>query len=389
MIELPVVQPSHAPVQTLMLYLTEDCNLRCTYCFVKKTPRAMSSETARKTVDYYLHRNISGKVRHLALTFFGGEPFMALDVMEEIIAYCREQRKRTQKIVHFSATTNATIATPRVERIVRDSNMSLLVSMDGGEDAMESRPYVHGGSPYKAVARNLKRLVKWSPTLVVRMTYHPEVLDLKKNIQRALDLGAPSIALCPVTESNWNGYEERLEEVYQEIADWFISEARQGRFLPLEITWQQLRKTHNAKLGGSRPERPCSVGQSLIAVAPDGHVMPCHMYIYRKQDWFGTVDDPHFPPEREQYVQLSTRTLLGCETCLAEPICGGGCRAVAVGELYDFHTGKHPGYCLNTRAQARCAYRIYQTLMDEMPETFTHALRHYKPASQYFGELVS
>ena len=389
MIELPVAQTTHAAVRTLMLYLTEDCNLRCTYCFVKKTPRAMSAETARKSVDYYLHRNISGKERHLGLTFFGGEPFMALDVMEEVISYCNERRPHTRKTVHFSTTTNATIATPRVERIIKDSQMPLLVSMDGGEDAMKSRPFVHGGSPYKAVCRNLKRLIHWSPSVIVRMTYHPEAMDLKENIERVLELGAPSVALCPVTESNWNGHEEELEEAYEEIADWFIAEARQGRFLPLEITWKQLRKRHAAEHGASRPARPCSVGESLIAIDPDGHVMPCHMYLYRKQDWFGTVDTPEFPPERQQYVHLSTRNLLGCETCPAEPICGGGCRAVAVGELYDFHTGKHPGYCLNTRAQARCAYRIYQTLMDEMPETFLQALRHYKPASDTFGELAS
>ena len=390
MIELPVVQPTYAPVTTLMLYLTEDCNLRCTYCFIKKTPRAMSSETARKTVDFYLNRNISGIERHLGLTFFGGEPMMALDVMEEIIAYCRASRRKSRKTVHFAATTNATIATPRVERIIRDSQMRLLVSVDGGEDAMKSRPFVNGSSPFKAVSRNLGRLVKWSPSVVARMTYHPEALDLKKNIQRVFDMGAPSVALCPVTESDWNGYEERLSEAYEEIADWFISEARRGRFLPLEITWQQLRRTHYARANpGTRPERPCGVGSKLIAVDPDGHVMPCHMYIYRKQDWFGTVDKPEFPQERERFVQIKTRDILGCETCHAEPICGGGCRAVVVGDRYNLHTGKHPGYCLNTRAQALCAYQIYQTLMDEIPERFTRALRNYQPAAAEFGELAT
>lgn len=389
MIELPVVHYTYAPVQTLMLYVTEDCNLRCTYCFVKKSPRTMSLETARKSVDFYLNRNISGNVRHLGLTFFGGEPFLALDVIEEIVAYSRKRRKTSRKTVHFSATTNATIATPRVEKIVRDTDMKLLVSVDGGEEAMKSRPFAEGGSPYRAVERNFERLRSWSPSVVARMTYHPEALDLKRNVQRVLEMGAPAVALCPVTESDWKGHEEKLEEAYQEIADWFIEEARRGRFLPLEITWQQLRRTHSTRRGGSRPERPCSVGQSLIAVDPDGHVMPCHMYLYRRQDWFGTVEDSEFPTRRESYLQLSTKNLLGCQTCLAEPICGGGCRAVAVGERHDFHTGKHPGYCLNTRAQARCVYRIYQTLMDEIPESFQRALHRFQPATRDFGELVS
>ena len=70
-----------------MLYLTEDCNLRCSYCFVNKSPRRMSSDTARKAVEFYLDRNISGAEYSINITFFGGEPFLELDRMEEVIAW--------------------------------------------------------------------------------------------------------------------------------------------------------------------------------------------------------------------------------------------------------------------------------------------------------------
>lgn len=389
MIELPVHQPKYSPVRTLMLYLTEDCNLRCTYCFVKKTPRAMSIDTARSTVDYILHRNISGNLRSLFINFFGGEPFMAMDVMEEIISYSKTAGHKARKQIRFGATTNATIATPRVEAIVRSTGMNLLVSMDGGEESMMSRPFVGGGSPFKAVSRNLKRLVKWSPSLTVRMTYHPGALELCDNVRRVLEMGAPSISLCPVPESDWRGSEDKLEQEYQKLADWFIAQALKDDFLPLEMTWQQLRLVHNHFQGGERPSRPCPVGTTLIAVDPDGQVMPCHRFLYRSKDWFGTVDNPSFPPEREKYVRLSSRDLLGCDTCLAEPLCGGGCRVVATADRYDLQTGVHPGHCLNARAHARAAFRIYETLMKQAPESFSCALRHYRPLTNAYGELAS
>ena len=386
--ELPVLQPTYAPVRTLMLYLTEDCNLRCTYCFVKKSPRGMSLETARKAVDFYLHRNISGNLRRLNLTFFGGEPFMALDTMEAVIARCRDFERKSGKRVSFGATTNATIATPRVERIVREAGVHLLISIDGGEDAMAERPYVGGGSPYKAVARNLKRLVEWSPAVTARMTYHPDALELVSNVRRVLELGAPSVALCPVVESDWRGSEERLQEAYFELADWFLAEARQGRYLPLEATWQLLRQTHSVRRGGARPVRPCPVGTSLMAIDPDGYLMPCHRFLYRKQDWLGSVDEPHFPPEREKYVHIATRDLLGCDGCLAEPVCGGGCRMLVVAERLDLNSGIHPGHCLNMRAHARAAYHIYDILMAEQSDSFLAALRHNRASTEAFGELA-
>lgn len=388
--ELPVLQPTYSPVSTLMLFLTEDCNLRCTYCFVNKSPRTMSLETARKSVEFYLHREISGNLRQLNLTFFGGEPFMALDVMEEVIRHAGEAAKTASKSVSFGATTNATIATPRVERLIRQEGIRLLVSIDGGEDTWTSRPYLGGGSPYQAVSRNLKRLVEWSPAVMARMTYHPEALELRTNVERVLEMGAPSVALCPVVESDWRGREEKLEAAYEELGDWLIQEARQGRYVPLHVTWTLLQRTHNARMGGSRPSRACPVGTSLLAIDPDGHVMPCHRYLYRPQDWFGTVDEPSFPAEREKYVRITSRELLGCDGCLAEPICGGGCRLVVVSERLDLHSGIHPGHCLDTRAHGRMVYRIYDTLMEEQPESFLRALhRNHAGLADTFGELAT
>jgi MoaA/NifB/PqqE/SkfB family radical SAM enzyme len=51
---LPVQsQPQkYAPVRHLMLYLTEECNLRCTYCFVKKEPRFMRGPLTKRKKSY-------------------------------------------------------------------------------------------------------------------------------------------------------------------------------------------------------------------------------------------------------------------------------------------------------------------------------------------------
>jgi uncharacterized protein len=386
--ELPVLQPSYAPVSNLMLYLTEDCNLRCTYCFVKKSPRTMTVETAHKTIDYLFHRNITGNRREVWITFFGGEPFLAMDLMEEVIEYARGAAKQSRKTVRFCATTNATVANDRVQRIVSSNSMPLLVSVDGAEDAMEQRPYLGGGSPYQAVKRNLGKLSGWSPRAIGRVTYHPEALELVKNVRHVLEMGVSSVSLCPVVESDWRGREEALEQAYQELSEWFIQEALKGRFLPLEVTWQQLLYLHSSQAGGKRPDRPCGVGTSLIAVDPDGHVMPCHRYLYRRSEWFGTVDTPEFPPEREHYVRLATRDILGCDTCVAKPVCGGGCRYLVVTAGHDITNGTHPGHCLNTRAQARATYRIYQTLMEQIPESFSSVLRRYPTAAGMFGELA-
>ena len=146
------------------------------------------------------------------------------------------------------------MATPRIERLVKDAHMSLLVSLDGDLQANAERPFVSGQPSYPVVARNLPKLVDWAPEVVVRMTYHPKALDLVGNVRHVFGLGAPSIALCPVVEAPWHEHEAALEQAYQALADWYLSEARQGHVPALEITHQFLTQLDYARPAG--PERP-------------------------------------------------------------------------------------------------------------------------------------
>ena len=377
--------PVYAPVRVLMLYLTEDCNLRCTYCFVNKKPRRMTSETARRTVEFFLDRNISGAETELNISFFGGEPFLELDRMEEVIAIARERRPNVYKTIKFAATTNGTVSGPRVERIVKETAMPLLVSLDGDHRAAEHRPFVSGRGSYELVARNLPKLVEWSPNVVVRMTFHPDALDFVGNVRHALELGAPSVALCPVVEASWQGHEEALKAAYTALADEYIDQARRGRLLPLEITHQLLVDLHSRR----RPARPCSAGQALLSVDPDGNVMPCHRFLYRRSDWLGNVRERQLDERRWDYVHLSSQDILGCDTCPAQTVCGGGCRLLAVAAGQKLETGANPTECMLMRAHAAAVHRIYETLTAEGNQVFLGSLRRGRPHPSLAGLLES
>jgi len=371
--ELPT-RPQTAPVQNLILYLTEDCNLRCTYCFVPKKPRSMTREVALQAVDFLLNQAISGTLRRVEITFFGGEPFLRADLMEEVIRHARRPGPRGHRAsVTFAATTNGTLAGPRIEKLIREARMKLLISLDGDEAANAHRPFVNGRPSLELVSRNLPGLVAAAAWSTCRMTYHPESLNLLANVRHALALGAPSVVLSPVVEADWTGCEQRLEAALDELERWFLSECRAGRLPPLELTWQALRQWHYVQQGGSRPARTCGIGTSLLAVTTDGQVLPCHRFLHMRHAALGHVESPQLSDDRWQYVHLSSRDILGCETCLAEPVCGGGCRVLAL-DYGTGLTGTHPHYCMLTRLHSRMVYRLYHTLMSENNLILTRGL---------------
>jgi uncharacterized protein len=282
--------------------------------------------------------------------------------MERTIAYAKTRSVNAGKEIRFSATTNATVASPRVERIIRDNAMSLLVSADGNAAAAAHRPFVSGRSSYAFVARNLRKLTDWSPHALVRLTFHPHSLDLVGSIQHVLALGAKSVAMAPVQEADWSSHVDALEDAYQSLATWYIDQARECVIPPLAITNLLLHQYHKVKQGmTTRPQRPCGVGTSLISIDPD---------------WIGTVNGPVEPKRREPYWDITSRKVMGCETCIAQPVCGGGCRVVALNAGLGLNDRYEP-FCITMRAHARALYRIYETLVQERNKTFLQAL--FKP----------
>lgn len=358
MLELPVRPATTQPVSQLMLYVTEQCNLRCSYCFVDKQPRHLSLDKALRAVDFFLQPEVSGQAEALHLNFFGGEPFLRPEVMLEVVRYAR--RKAGNRI-RFGATTNGTLANPRVQQVIEEGQLTLLLSLDGDEHSHLFRPTVGGRNSYHQVEKNLRSLLQWSPESMIRMTYHPGSLKLLDNVQAAMQLGAPWISLSPVIEADWTGVQQQLEQQSQRLTDWFLQEIESGRVPPLEMHWRFLSALQQR---GQRPARACELGKGILAVDTAGNILPCHRYLYRKQDHLGSLDRPErFSERRQPYLELTRAEVPECATCIANTVCGGGCRVVAQEAGYGLQ-GVHPNHCLLTRIHVRQMLRVLQRLGD-------------------------
>ncbi len=88
------------PLTTMVLNVTNQCNLACTYCYEYgedkivdtengRQPKFMSEEIARQSVDFMLKESGSNKVAHV--TFFGGETLLNFPVLVKTVAYARQR----------------------------------------------------------------------------------------------------------------------------------------------------------------------------------------------------------------------------------------------------------------------------------------------------------
>lgn len=362
LLSLPVQQdPVFVPANQFLLYVTEECNLRCSYCFVDKQPRHMSLETGKRAVDYALQPEVSGQQEALALNFFGGEPFLRTQFLLELLPYIR-QRAGNRFMV--GVTTNGTLANFQVQRFIEEAQANLLISLDGDAASHRFRPKASGGDSWPHLKRNLSRLLSWAPGALVRTTYHPGSLNLLEKVLAVQELNPAWILLSAVVESDWSGSLEALREQSERLAHWFVAEFRAGRRAPLYSHWQWLLQHHLNLENPIRPAKACALGTQVLAFDTAGNILPCQRYLYRKHDRLGHVQTQvGFPAARSRYVHLSRAEIPDCADCIARVHCGGGCRVVAQEGGYGL-TGVHPNHCLITREQARQVQFIYQQLRD-------------------------
>ena len=119
-------------MESLVLNVTNACNLKCKYCFVhKEEPHFMSLETAIQAVEYGQKNK---RKDSFFIVFFGGEPLLCYDtIIKPLVEYVKEK----QYNVNFSITTNGTLLTKEKVDFLKQNNFCLLFSFDGSKETQD------------------------------------------------------------------------------------------------------------------------------------------------------------------------------------------------------------------------------------------------------------
>jgi len=143
------------------IHLSNQCNLRCIYCFVHKSAEKMDLVMAKKGIKKMVADAKKGGYEEIVCTFGGGEPLQEVEGMMELIKVGRVEAKKNKILLRFGIVSNATLITDKVAAILKKEDIFTAVSMDGvGEFHDRQRPFVGGGPSFKAVRRGIDALKK-------------------------------------------------------------------------------------------------------------------------------------------------------------------------------------------------------------------------------------
>ena len=153
-------------VYMFILGITEQCNLRCTYCCYSGTyeynrshsQKVMGSGDIDKIYDFIMR--ISTK-RPLHIAFYGGEPLLQYPLIQYAIQLGYDLLGED---VVFSVTTNGTVLTPEKIDWLLAQHVELVVSIDGTKAFHNKhRVYANGQGSYISVYKALSYIVENHP----------------------------------------------------------------------------------------------------------------------------------------------------------------------------------------------------------------------------------
>lgn len=156
----------------VVLELTNGCNLRCKYCtFTDSYPTlrkhgsdTMSLKTALDAIGLSLEHNpidTENANMEIHIGFFGGEPFLKATLMRNIIDEAIRQFPNMP--FKFNVTTNGTILTPEILKMLVEYRVRLWISLDGPKPIHDMNRVDNANhGTFDRVMKTLKTIKKYS-----------------------------------------------------------------------------------------------------------------------------------------------------------------------------------------------------------------------------------
>lgn len=271
--------------RTITFQVTDDCNLRCTYCYqINKGKHIMDFEIAKKFIDMLLdadensneYINTSNSPA-IIIEFIGGEPFLAIDLIDQITDYfisqmiLRQHPWATRYMISISSN-GVLYFNPKVQQYIKKhmNHLSFNISIDGNKKLHDAcRVFPDGTGSYDIAMRGVKHFTEvLNGRMGSKMTLAPEnVIYTSEAVRGLIESGYSEINLNCVYEKGWE--QEHATILYyqlKELADYIIDNNLQD-FLYISM-FQEL-------LGCSIPETDldnwCFKAGTMI-LTPSGNI---------------------------------------------------------------------------------------------------------------------
>lgn len=286
----------------ITIYLTDECNFYCSYCYEGKKKSEYLDELKIKKILTYINNNGTGTTR---ITFHGGEPLLNKDGFYKFFEILHRDYKEMEKKLKFNMTTNGSLLDEHTIDFLCKENIEVSISIDGDLNTHLLNRHVKNGNTeivYRNIINNLGMFLIKNENVGVRMTITPNnVCNFLYNIKLFLELGVKKIFFGIDQTTTWDSDSLAiLDKEFINVISFYLKK-RDLFKLPNIDGW-----INTFVIG--REVRYCNGGtQGHLVVAGDGSFYPC-TYVANMMQWkIGDLDEGYKNKKFNESVKNSIK----------------------------------------------------------------------------------
>jgi len=302
-------------VNRIMLCVSNDCNLRCKYCYATGGNYGvergfMTKETADNFISF-CKRNFRTIDK---IVFFGGEPLLNFKIIDYICSRFEKEKFETEP--EFGIITNGTIISDKILSVIKRHIKFITVSIDGPANINDkNRVFENGTGSFSRIINFISKIREFTD---INLQY--EATFTKEHILSGYDYESLSKSLNDltgisgtiVTENNLEG--EYLFKYLRKINKENMLSAK-FKNLPPDF-WT----VFNAIIH-RRKEELCGAGKDSFSVTYDGKIYPCHIINNKAKCLMQNITDI-IDFSKNAYYKTNFEKNEQCVNCWAKNICG-------------------------------------------------------------------
>jgi uncharacterized protein len=308
---------------TAWLHITNACNLACPYCYVRKSSARMSEANGLKSVEAVFASAEQNGFQTVKLKYAGGEAALHFKLVQHLHQYAQVLADKKGVNIQAVVLSNGTVWTPAMAQWLIDSNVKLMVSLDGVGAAHDAQRPTRGGQGTFAriehIVDNVLLPAGVRPDISITIT--------GKSAFAAAD--AVAWAIERDLPFSLNFYRENLLSAKYEALK--IEETK--IIAGMRKAYQVIEKSLPTRpfLGGlldrvqaEAHAHTCGVGQSYLVFTHTGEVAQCQMHLNTGISLNNSADALKIVAHGEIPV-ISVDDKKGCRDCIWRYRCTGGC----------------------------------------------------------------
>ena len=167
-------------INEIRFNLTEQCNLRCNYCYLDFSNKTLDLLKAKNIIDFLFLQDGNEKI----ISFFWGEPLLEFGKLKELVLYSNNLSRKFWKKISYKIATNWLLLNNLILDFLKENNFEIHLSLNW---IKQINDFTRDNSTDKLLSKI--NLLKWYKNIVILLVIFPKYINkLEESLEFILKL---------------------------------------------------------------------------------------------------------------------------------------------------------------------------------------------------------